>query len=130
MVLLLILMMSHGLVCLLLAMHKYNKQVNNFPKREKSLAVALSFSGWSLITLTIIISVGYFGVGNGLVWFFALLTVCASFLCLMFSFKANLVAGLVVFVPVKILKQGLNKYSVLIYLVLYSIICLTISLIY
>jgi hypothetical protein len=121
-------MMSHGLVCLLLAMHKYNKQVKSFPKRDKSLTRALSFSGWSLITLTIIISINYFGVGNGLVWFFAILTLCASFICLMFSFTADVTAGLVFFLPVNILKLGLNKYSALIYLLIYLTTCLTLWL--
>ncbi len=126
--LLLTLMMSHGLACLLLAMPKYNKQVSGFEKREKMIEKAFAFSGWCLIVLACGIAIKYFGVANGLVWICALLTLTASLLCLLFSFKANYTASFVTFLPVKVLGLGISSYTSVVYLPIYLIIYLCFNL--
>jgi len=123
--LLTLLMMLHGLTLLLLAMPKYNKQVLAFPKKNKELEQVFKHTGAVLVFVSVAISMFYKGIGVGIAWSCALVTLAGTVLSVTFSMNSNKVAMFLVYLPTKLF-GGINMKTSAFFLTIYLMLTLLI----
>ena len=123
-----ILIMSHALLFLLLSMPKYNKQVPDFPKKDKKLESSFRLVGYILLFTCIALLIIDNGVGVGIAWVCALLTFLGSFVSLMFAFNQTHIAASLIWLPKNIFGV-ISSSAAYFYLVGYTLL-ITIFTIY
>ncbi|WP_138566232.1 hypothetical protein [Pseudoalteromonas phenolica] len=119
-------MMLHALLLILLSMPKYNKAIKEFPKRDKKLEKTFKLSGFTLLFLSFLIMLFVNGLGVGIAWFCALVTLIGTLLSILNCFNAAKTAQIVTFIPQKLFGRITAK-SGLLYLGLYPSIFLLFS---
>jgi hypothetical protein len=106
--LLLLLIMLHGLSFILCSMPKYNKQLFSFQKKDNRLTLSLKYTGFILITLSALIAVVDKGIGVGIAWLCALLTLTGTFITICFSIAPNRTIKILLIAPDKLFKHQHN----------------------
>ena len=119
-------MMLHALLLILLSMPKYNKAIKEFPKRDKKIEKIFKLSGFTLLFLSFLIMLFVNGLGVGIAWFCALITLIGTLLSFLNCFNAAKTAQIVTFIPQKLFGRITGK-SGLLYLGLYPSIFLLYS---
>lgn len=120
-------MMLHGFTLLLLAMPKYNKQVLAFPKKNNELEQVFKHTGAVLVFVSVAISMFYKGIGVGVAWSCALVTLTGTALSVTFSMNSNKVAMVLVYLPTKLF-GGVNVKTSVFFLTIYLMFTLLILL--
>ena len=126
-ILLSMLIMFHALLCLLLAMPKYNKQIPNFPKRNNKLESSFRHAGYVLLAISVALLVFDNGVGVGIAWVCALLTFLGSLVSVMFAFNPTNTASSLIWLPKKIFGV-ISSSSAYFYLVGYGVFAASLTI--
>jgi hypothetical protein len=112
-----LLMMLHGLSFILCSMPKYNKQLFSFQKKDNRLTLSLKYTGFILITLSALIAVFDKGIGVGIAWLCAFLTLTGTFITLCLSRAPNRTIKILLIAPDKLFKH--QHYGPLVFVMFY-----------
>ncbi|MFY8299276.1 DUF3325 family protein [Pseudoalteromonas sp. SS15] len=126
-ILLSMLIMFHALLCLLLAMPKYNKKISNFPKRNNKLESRFRHVGYALLAMCIALLIFDNGVGVGIAWVCALLTFLGSLVSVMFAFNPTNTVASLIWLP-KMIFGVISSSSAYFYLVGYALLVASFTL--
>ena len=118
-------MVLHALSLILLSMPKYNKAIKGFPKRDKKLEKGFKFIGLTLLFFSFCVMVFVNGIGVGIAWFCALITLMGTLLSVLYSLNASYTGQIVMYLPQIVFGQ-ITVNCALLYLGAYS--CITLSL--
>lgn len=121
MIIISMLMMLQGLMCLLLTMPKYAKQITGYQARDKRLSNNLNITGWLLLAGSFTVLLTQLGIGNGFVWLCASLTLIGTMITLAFSLSASFTAKWFLFIPVNLVQASKGKACLPIYVLLFLI---------